>query len=899
MSDRFVGRPPTGGMPTELESELPGFYKLPMEERRKRIAALTGLDASDVIELGDKGLSCEQADQMIENALGVLGIPLGVCVNLRVDARDWLLPMAVEEPSVIAACSHAAKLLRSGDGVRSEVTPPHMIGQIQVLDVADHDAARRAILAEKSALITLANSGHPSLMAAGGGAIDIEVVDLPRVEDADPCGDMLIVHLVVDMRDAMGANAINAMCERLASRIAQLSGGRVVLRILSNLNDRRLVTVVGRVPFGSLAEKGGKGGRELAKGIEEASVFAERDPYRATTHNKGIMNGVDAVLLAFGQDFRAVEAAAHAYAARGGRYTAMARWRVEGDHLVGRMTIPLAVGTVGGVFKVHPVVQVTRKIARIETTADLARLTAAAGLAQNLGALRALAAEGIQSGHMRLHARNVAVEAGAEGDEVLEVATRIADAKQVNARAAADAVRVLRAERAKAAAARPAAHLGGGLVIDFSSRAAMARKGTARPKVPVMPEARAMSAEPRVHTHDSERPLSLSGGSMIRKLGQARTEGNGPHAARTFTGKVFVTGATGHLGANLVRRLVEDGKEVRVLIEKGASTEGVDGLSVEKVYGDLRDIDALERAMQGCKQAYHVAAMISTVVASPELERKIFETNVIGTQNLLRVALHLGYERVVVTGSYSAVGYDLDKPSAPGNETMPQYPFDEILPYARTKMQVELECMKAVVEGLDVVIATSCAILGPNDFMPSRMGRTLIDHAHGRLHAYLPGGFEFVASRDIVEGHIRAMERGRIGQKYVISTQFLSLDEIMDIFEEVTGRPRPKLKLPVGVMAGVAEVTSFFYNNFSPETPQRFTPAAVRILRQQRHADVSKARSELGYEPTSIRKALHEAYADFARRGLVPARPGTAAETPAPRREKNVTTPSRAEGERA
>ena len=883
MSDRF-------------ESELPGFYKLPMEERRKRIAALTGLEPNDVIELGDRGLTCEQADQMVENALGVLGMPLGVCVNLRVDGRDWLLPMAVEEPSVIAACSHAAKLLRSGDGVTSDITPPHMIGQIQVLDVPDHAAARRAIFAEKASLITLANSGHPALMAAGGGALDIEVVDLPRIESNDPCGDMLIVHLVVDVRDAMGANAINAMCERLASRIAQLSGGRVVLRILSNLNDRRLVTVVGRVPFGSLAEKGGKGGRELALGIQEASVFAERDPYRATTHNKGIMNGVDAVLLAFGQDFRAVEAAAHAYAARDGRYTAMARWRVEGDHLVGRMTMPLAIGTVGGVFKVHPVVQVTRKIARIETTHDLVKLTAAAGLAQNLGALRALAAEGIQSGHMRLHARNVAVEAGAEGDEVLEVATRIADAKQVNARAAAEAVRVLRAERAKAAAARPTAQLGGGLVIDFSSRVAMTRKGTSRPKVPVMPEARAMSAEPRIATNDSERPLTLSGGSMIRKLGQARTENNGPNAARTFTGKVFVTGATGHLGANLVRRLVEDGKEVRVLLLKGEATDAIDGLGVEKVHGDLTDIDSLERAMQGCKQAYHVAAIVSTVVATPELERKIFDTNVLGTQNLLRVALHLGYERVVVTGSYSAVGYDLDRPTSPGDETMPQYPFDEILPYARTKQAVELECLKAVVEGLDVVVCTSCAVLGPNDYVPSRMGRTLMDHAHGKLHAYLPGGFEFVAARDIVDGHVRAMHRGRIGQKYVISTQFLSLDEIMDIFEEVTGRPRPKLKLPVGVMAGVAEVTSFFYNNFSPETPQRFTPAAVRILRQQRHADISKARTELGFEPSSIRKALHEAYADFARRGLVPARPGTAAEAPSARPQKTSSTESRAEG---
>jgi len=872
-------------MSDSFRSDLPGFYKLDLEERRRRVAALTGLDLADVAALeASGGLSSAQANQMVENALGVLGIPLGVCVNLRVDGRDWLLPMAVEEPSVIAACSNAAKMLRGGDGILASLTAPLMLGQIQLLDVPDVGAARAAIHAEERALLALANCGHPSLLAAGGGAVSLEVVEHPPMDAADPCGSMVVVHIVVDVRDAMGANAINSMCERLASRVAQLSGGRVVVRIVSNLNDRRLVTVEGHVPFSALAEKGGKGGRDLAKAIEEASVFAERDPYRAATHNKGIMNGVDAVLLAFGQDFRAVEAAAHAYAARSGRYSAMARWRVEGDALVGRMTMPIAIGTVGGVFNVHPVVQVTRKIARIETTADLAKLTAAAGLAQNLGALRALAAEGIQSGHMRLHARNVVVEAGGVGDEVVEVATRIADLKQVNARAAAEALAGLREERlreerlrAERARATSEAQSSRGQLIDFSSGTPIARRGTPRPKTPLT-DASSAAAVPAPAPRPealANAPLSLSGDTMIRRLGQALTTGNGPNPARSFSGKVLVTGATGHLGANLVRRLLADGKDVRVFLQKGASTEAIDGLPVEKTFGDLRDIDSLERAMMGCKQAYHAAVMLSTIVPTPELEREIFEVNVVGTQNLLRVALHLGYERVVVTGSYSAVGYPKESSKAPGDETMSFYPFDEVLPYARTKQQVEHECLKACVEGLDVVIATSCAILGPSDFTPSRMGRTLIDHAHGKLHAYIPGGFEFVSYRDIVEGHLLAMARGRAGQKYVFSTQFLSLDDIMDIFEEVTGRPRPRLKLPADVMAGVAVVSSFFYNNFSPTTPQRFTPAAVRILKQQRHADTSKARTELGFEPTSIRKAVHEAYADFARRGLVPARPGT------------------------
>lgn len=353
---------------------------------------------------------------------------------------------------------------------------------------------------------------------------------------------------------------------------------------------------------------------------------------------------------------------------------------------------------------------------------------------------------------------------------------------------------------------------------------------------------------------------------------------------RDFGGKTFVTGAAGHLGANLVRRLLEDGRDVRVLLREGSDNSAVEGLAVEKVYGDLRDAKKLTELMRGCQTAYHAAAMVSTVVATPELEREIFESNVLGTRNLLRSAMDHGYERVVVTGSFSAVGYDPKDPQRPGNEDDVFYPFDDVLPYSRTKVQVEHEVLKAAAEGLDCLVATSCAILGPHDYKPSRMGLTLIDYAHGRLAAYPPGGFDFVAAKDICEGHVLAMHRGRKGQKYIISTQFSTVDELMDIFEEVTGRRRPRLRIPGAVMQGIAGVSQVVLDTFAPNTPRRFTPAAIRILRAARRADTTKARVELGFEPGTIRKAIHEAYADFARRGLVPARAGTAAFGEEPKR---------------
>ena len=360
-------------------------------------------------------------------------------------------------------------------------------------------------------------------------------------------------------------------------------------------------------------------------------------------------------------------------------------------------------------------------------------------------------------------------------------------------------------------------------------------------------------------------------------------------AARSIDGKVFVTGGAGHVGANLVHRLLTDGREVVALLRPDDNNAAIDaiehatGRRVERVIGDLRDPTVLRRGLDGCASAFHVAAKISTATESAASLRALFESNVIGTSNVLRAAREAGTRRVVVTGSFSAVGYDPSNPQQPSDETMPFQPLDHHMPYGRTKMLVEHECLKAVVEGQDVVIATSCAVLGPWDFLPSRMGRTLVDFANGKLRAYIPGGFEFVAAKDLVEGHLLAMQRGRAGQRYIFSTEFLTVDQILDVFEEVSGRPRPRLRLPPQVMAWLAAVSSFVLSKVTPTSPQRFTPGAVRILRMQRHANLHKAKTELGYEPTSARDAIREAYADFARRGLVPPGPAESKERVAPR----------------
>jgi len=394
-------------------SRIPRFYQLSPEERLKYVAEFADL-TSEEVELLKKhgGLDLSIANRMIENVIGTFGLPLGIATNFLINGKDYLIPMVIEEPSVVAAASNAARMMREGGGILSMSTEPVMIGQVQVVGIKDIEGARFDVLKVKDEILKIANEKDPVLVSLGGGAKDLEV----RVVNS-PEGPMLIVHLLVDVRDAMGANAVNTMAEAVAPYISQITGGKVYLRIISNLADRRLVRAKAVVP------KDAVGGEEVAKGIVYAWAFAAADPYRAATHNKGIMNGVDAVVIATGNDWRAVEAGAHAYAARNGRYEPLSRWELnENGDLVGTLEMPLALGIVGGATKTNPLARICLKILRVKTASELAEVVGAVGLAQNLAALRALAAEGIQRGHMSLHAKNIAIMAGAVGDEVDRVA---------------------------------------------------------------------------------------------------------------------------------------------------------------------------------------------------------------------------------------------------------------------------------------------------------------------------------------------------------------------------------------------------------------------------------------------------------------------------------------------
>ncbi len=418
-------------------SRLPGFYKLGMAERVAVVAEWAGLSDDEAAVLAGQGLTPGQADHMIENALGTYALPLGVAANFLINGRDYLIPMTVEEPSVLAAVSHAAKLIRAGGGFAAEASEPVMIGQIQVLDLDDLAAATLALEAHRTELMALADSCSRSIVKRGGGSRDIELRPFPDT----PVGPMLVIHLLYDTRDAMGANAINTAVEAIAPRVAELTGGRVNLRILSNLSDRRTATARCTIPAAEL-EHPDIPGREVAGFIAEANAFAVVDPWRAATHNKGIMNGIDAVCIATGNDWRAIEAGAHAYAARDGQYRSLTDWHVDdnGD-LCGEMTLPLAVGTVGGATKVHPTAQVAMKILAVESAGELAGVMACVGLAQNLAAIKALATHGIQKGHMRLHARQIALAAGATDGQVQHIADQLVSEGNIRVERARELIR--------------------------------------------------------------------------------------------------------------------------------------------------------------------------------------------------------------------------------------------------------------------------------------------------------------------------------------------------------------------------------------------------------------------------------------------------------------------------
>jgi hydroxymethylglutaryl-CoA reductase len=427
---------------TTRTSRLRGFYRISVEERQRVVSEATEVPLEEIAAaVAQGGLDSKTADKFVENVLGTYALPFGVALNVRIDGKDYVVPMVVEEPSVIAAASNAAKMVRAGGGFTAEVDPPIMTCQVQLYDVRDIDLGAERIDAEKATLLELANAAVPGLLARGGGATDLEVRKLDH--------GMLVVHVYVDCRDAMGANLVNSIAEAVGDRIADLGGGTRGLRILSNLCDRRCVRVHARVPASALATET-LAGDAVIRGIENASRFAETDPYRAATHNKGIMNGIDSVCIATGNDWRAVEAGAHAFAAKSGRYRPLATWRgakdAEGaDVLDGSIELPLALGTVGGTLRVHPTARLALRILGSPSASEVAAIAAAVGLASNLSAVRALATDGIQRGHMALHARSVAVAAGAAAEEVERVALMIVEAREITVEGASRALKVLRA----------------------------------------------------------------------------------------------------------------------------------------------------------------------------------------------------------------------------------------------------------------------------------------------------------------------------------------------------------------------------------------------------------------------------------------------------------------------
>jgi hydroxymethylglutaryl-CoA reductase len=398
----------------EKSSQISGFYKLPVEKRVEFVKNFSDLNEEET-KLFSSGLEIGTADRMIENVLGTFEFPLGIAINFLINGKDYLIPMAIEESSVVAAASNAAKIARIKGGFKTECTDPLMIGQIQILHIKDVAKAAQKILSKKKEILRLANEQDKVLLKFGGGAKDLEV----RILDS-PIGKMIVVHLIVDVRDAMGANAVNTMCEALAPMFEELTDGKVRLKILSNLADKRIAKAK------AVFDKEKMGGEHVVDAFLESYTLAAIDPYRAATHNKGIMNGIDALIIATGNDFRAIEAGAHAYASRSGQYTSFSRYfKDKNGDLVGELELPMAVGIIGGAGNIHPKARLCKRILGIKTARELAEVVVSLGLAQNFAAVFALSTVGIQKGHMSLHAKNIAVMAGAQGDEIDKVADQM------------------------------------------------------------------------------------------------------------------------------------------------------------------------------------------------------------------------------------------------------------------------------------------------------------------------------------------------------------------------------------------------------------------------------------------------------------------------------------------
>ncbi|EAC9831430.1 hydroxymethylglutaryl-CoA reductase, degradative [Listeria monocytogenes] len=420
------------------------FYKKTVEERHAILAEYADLNEEEQAFLASTGaLSFDKANHMIENTIGIYSLPLGLGMNMLLNDKRYIVPMAMEEPSVVAAQSAGAKLIAQNGGITGSAMKRKMIGQIELISVSDIQAAKKNIIANEEQLIAIANQAHPSLQKRGGGAVEIQVRTAQTANDET----LFIVHLLVDTQEAMGANMVNTMVETLAPELEMLTNGTANMRILSNLVDEATATAVCRINPESLATKT-QSGEWVRDRIIAAYEFADADIYRAATHNKGIMNGIDAVIMAFGNDWRAVEAASHAYAARTGSYKPMSKWSKDADgYLVGELTLPMPVAFVGGSIAIHPIASLSKKIARVESAKELAMLVCAVGLTQNLAALKALVTEGIQRGHMSLQAKSLAMTAGAEADEIEIVATFLQESKQLNVVAAKEFIAKLRSEK--------------------------------------------------------------------------------------------------------------------------------------------------------------------------------------------------------------------------------------------------------------------------------------------------------------------------------------------------------------------------------------------------------------------------------------------------------------------